>query len=164
MLTYVLLPKEPWSLSPYSVTLPSCSFIPKISEMIFKISISLFLFMCMCLWVYVHYMPTCDCRGQRARETLKIELQVTVSLLMWVLGLNTGPLEEQNTLLTTEHLSSCLWNSYYISWVCIELSKRKCSLRLEWRAKDMVMPRNSYGQSEVFLFSKWYRKKNVPIV
>lgn len=52
--------------------------------------------------VYIHYMPACSCRGQRARETLKVELQVTVSILMWVLGLNTGPLEEQNILLTTK--------------------------------------------------------------
>lgn len=48
-------------------------------------------------------MSAVPLRGQkRALESLELELQEVVSCPTWVLGLNTGPLEQQQEVLTTE--------------------------------------------------------------
>ena len=59
----------------------------------------------MCTRVLLHeYMPLLygclRCPGEGA-ESLELELQVVVSRLLWVLGTNSGPLEEQHGLVTT---------------------------------------------------------------
>lgn len=75
-----------------SHSLPQCHFafmlIHSSRTLIIFLKISILLFLCMCVLtrVYVQYMNTCVCRGQRAREPLKLELQVAVSLLLYVLG------------------------------------------------------------------------------
>ena len=46
-------------------------------------------------WVYVLHVCPHDHCGQRWSDPLKIELQMVVSYLMWVLGPNSGPLETQ---------------------------------------------------------------------
>lgn len=44
----------------------------------------------------MYHVYVCGCGGQkRAWDPLELELQEDVSPLMWVLGLNLGPLKEQ---------------------------------------------------------------------
>lgn len=61
------------------------------------------------MFVNLCTLPAYMClQRPEGKRDFENRVKVTVSLLMWVLGLNTGPLEEQNMLLITEHLSSCL--------------------------------------------------------
>lgn len=71
----------------------------------------------------------------RPEEDVKLELQEVVKLLMWVLEGNSGPLEEQQALVTPEtflrpplcfeiHFILCL-----STYVCVH-THRRCLLRL----------------------------------
>lgn len=52
------------------------------------------------MWVYEH---ECFCLWRpEVSDPLEREFQKAVSLLMWVLGVNLGPLAEQKVLLTAE--------------------------------------------------------------
>lgn len=58
-------------------------------------------------------MRTSTSRGQRrTHDLLELELQMFVSLLMWVLGIELGLLQEQHTLTTEPALQPCstVWN------------------------------------------------------
>ena len=63
-----------------------------------------------------------------------------VSLLMWLLELNLGPLEEQQVLLTTNHLSTALQWLFFLLCVwcmseCVSVG-HACARAHVWRSKD----------------------------
>lgn len=58
----------------------------------------------MCLCVCVCYVYAVH-RGQGGADPLELKSQAAVSCPMWVLDLNSSPLEEQQVLLTSEHIS-----------------------------------------------------------
>lgn len=68
------------------------------------------------LWVYAH-----ECRFPwklEASDPLELELEMVVSYLMWVVELNSAPLEEQQVLLSTElslQLPVCIFKDLYSS-------------------------------------------------
>lgn len=75
---------------------------------IFKMYL-LLLLIWICVWVYVHVCAGFLGGQKRELESLKLELHVVLSHLIWVLGINLGRLVPKPSLQTL-HLSIVCWN------------------------------------------------------
>lgn len=68
----------------------------------------IFICLCVCVWVYVMYITV----GFKVLDPMEMELLVVMSDPTWVLELSSGPVEEQEVLLTAEPSLQFLLTSF----------------------------------------------------
>lgn len=68
----------------------------------------LYLWLYVCLCVGMHRWLQCPPRPEKSVRPLELESLVAVSHLMWVLGMNSGPPQQQCALVIPSHLSTAI--------------------------------------------------------